>query len=331
MTLTDYNSDRDEFLEINLRYHEGDIKKLEDHPLKETLLKLYKFGKDYIDRYSNSLGLKKTYFFFHTDESNNAFADPRHSSCNVIFIHNGLLISLYNKLFQSGINFRMIDDGKYSFLQDNLSDPLNRFMFEAGIIFTFFHEFAHLIQNKIDITFFNDELIPTNSYDQYRHIKEYDSDLQGCNFVMNFIAQYCEDHSKILKNEVEIANLHWLGLSTIIITMLLLLNRFDKGNPSRDLYIKSKDHPHEAVRIHYMLEHYSFNMKNTFGLNVDLGDALKYTFRFCYEYFYGTDIFMHYFMQISGNRQILNSYTDELDQLSEKEPKMSRHYIDKLI
>jgi hypothetical protein len=329
MTASDYIEARDKYLAIN-SYYESNIDLLDDNPYRDLLLGLFKFCTESIERYSSSFNLKPTYFFYHNSTAPNAFADGRHFSSNVIMINEGLIDNLYRSFNSVNINFSEIDLGKYAYLNSTLKHPLNSLMFEAGMIFIFFHEFAHLIQNQNASTYFIEEVLVSAPYNQYRHIKEYDSDLQGCNFVLNYIQQYCEDNFNIFVNDAERENMFWLGLSSVIITLLLLLNNFEEGEENRDFYLRSRTHPHEAMRVYYILEHYIFVMHSTFKLNVTLSDVNR-SLRFCREYFDGTDYFTHYFDLLEQHVEIMDIYSDELFALAEKTPAMSRHHIHKFL
>jgi hypothetical protein len=201
-------------------------------------------------------------------------------------------------------------------------------MFQSGMIFTFFHEFAHVIQRK-DGNFEMDEYSNEEKpFDQYRHILEYDSDLTGCNFVLGLIDQYIEDHSEFLKTSEDKLNLHWLALSSVIITMLLFLNNFEDGEADRTLYVKEKLHPHPSIRINYMMEHYLFNM-NVYGMPVKIQDGLNNCFRFCNDFFEDKEIFKHYFEQLFDNLDTINAYSTELFDLATETPNLVRHQTEK--
>lgn len=324
--LESYNKDVKEFIS-QTGFPVDQILDIESHPLMEILLKFFNYNKTNIQNYSKAFDLKKTFFLYHSSQTKNAAAQG-YNNCNVIFITNGLFTISHEILCVLNIHFDKIAFSQYQNLNKKNSYSLGKLMFESGMVFTFYHEFAHLVQRKDGNFEMAEHSENKNEFDQYRHILEYDSDLCGCNFVIGLIEQYIYEHPNDFNTMHDKLNLHWLALSSITITMLLFLNDFENSKADRTLYLKDKIHPHPAIRIHYIIQHYVFNMK-VFGKEVAIQDGLNNCFRYCNSFFEGKDIFIHYFEQISENLNAINNYCDELYDIATVTPNLVRHLAEK--
>lgn len=326
MSMENYQNDFKDFTSLT-GFPKNQILDIEFHPLENVLIDFFNYCKTTILRYSKKFDLNQTYFLYHESRNRNAAAKGYHT-CNVIFITNGLFTDLYSRIYLSNIDFDKISFSQFQNLNQNTKDALGLLMFQSGMIFTFHHEFAHLVQRKDGNFEMNEYSNEEKPFNQYNHILEYDSDLNGCNFVLGLIDQYIEDHSNLFKTREDRLNLHWLALSSMIITMLLFLNNFEDSKANRNLYIKEKLHPHASVRISYIMEHYLFNM-NVYGMQVTTQDGLNNCFRFCNDFFENKEIFKHYFEQLSDNLDTINEYCTELFDLATETPNLVRHQLEK--
>ena len=275
--------------------------------------------------YSKQFRVEPTYLFFRNTFEINAGALNR-NNCSLIYISNAFVVKLYDKLVKDRKFIEESSLHEYINIQNKHPHNLNYLMFQCSIIFTFYHEFAHVVQQKKNDYNFNENILNTK-FDFERHILEYDADLNGCQFVSVYIQEFFKNLSKDLKNNENFKLLIYLGISSIIITFILFLTNGFKDKYDKKLeefYTEQNTHPHTYVRINYIIKHYIHVARiNKVDLNQE--DTLKEVSKIIREYFKGTDIFENFANEFSKHIMLINEYEMKLSLASRNKKNLVKY------
>lgn len=123
--------------------------------------------------------------------------------------------------------------------------PINELWHQACVIFTFYHEFGHLIQKRCgsnDAGWMNGEINQNNGYTQLKHLLEFDADVFSALCFATHIFQYIDKwlDGKVIKDYED-----FIGLMGAVLFLYLL--SFSSMN--NKLYFKVYSHPHPIIRI----------------------------------------------------------------------------------
>ena len=299
---------------------QSDVLDYSHQPLENVYEQLFLFCEENIDRFSINFNIQPAYFFYKNTTKVNAGASFRDNSY-VIFMTQGLIVRLNKKL---GRNRQFIQNSKFSELkklQNELTDDLGHLMFQCSMIFIFYHEFAHLVQQKKE-TDFNFE----------RHVCEYDADRAGALFVSMYIQQYYTEQLKEnLKTKDNFNNLMYLGITSIIITFILFsngeLNNEKATLNGLEFYTKETTHPHTFVRLNYILKQYIHTAKSNYA-TIGTQDTLSKVSQISHEFFNDTGAFKNFATNFNQNIDEINKYDMELNLASQKMKNLIRHKID---
>lgn len=297
----------------NTKVLTSDILDLEKNVNKELYLNLFKFCYENLAINSPKFDIEPSYFFFYDKENLVNAGATLNDGRYIMYISSELVIKLNDRLnLKKSIfeNERLTD---YIELSKRLNVSLEYIMFQSSILFTYYHEFAHLVQKKNGNFSLNE--IPENPklFIPEQHILEYDSDLNGCQFVLYHLLDYFENLNHDYKNSKNLKNLLSVGLSSILITFLLFYNReFDENDKYiDDFYLDQKTHPHSLIRISYIIQHYQ-NVALENGIVIEIGDLLKETFLIS-EIFFNSNSFVKNCLDVlDENLDSINFYTGYL-------------------
>ena len=297
----------------NTKVLTSDILDLEKNVNKELYLNLFKFCYENLAINSPKFDIEPSYFFFYDKENSVNAGATLNDGKYIMYISSELVIKLNDRLnLKKSIfeNERLTD---YIELSKRFNVSLEYIMFQSSILFTYYHEFAHLVQKK-DGNFSLNE-IPENPqlFIPEQHILEYDSDLNGCQFVLYHLLDYFENLNHDNKNSKNLKNLLSVGLSSILITFLLFYNReFDKNDKYiDDFYLDQKTHPHSLIRISYIIQHYQ-NVALENGIVIEIGDLLKETFLISAIFFNSNSFVKNCLDLLDENLESINFYTGYL-------------------
>lgn len=286
----------------------------EHHPLANAYDQYFRWCNENLNDYSQQLSLRNCYFFYwDTFEANAGAATNKQNS--FIRFSTGYMTRLSEKLGRERNFFQNSKFTGYHNLQKGIKENLDFLMFQSSTVFTFYHEFAHLVQQQ-NSNFYLSERPRESDFSFHNHVFEYDADLNGAQFVSVLIQQFYTDVlPQEMRTEKNFKRLMYMGISSIVITFLLFLNReFDSKKIKEidtDFYTKAKTHPHTYVRITYVISHYVRNAKAN-GVNMDLQDTLNSIGVLCNEFFTGTDIFTNFMAGMYKHRDEINQYDFEL-------------------
>lgn len=297
----------------NTKVSASDILDLYKNTNKELYLNLFKFCYENLAINSPKFDIEPSYFFFY-DKENFVNAGATLNDGNyIMYISRELVIKLNERLNLKKSIFENERLTNYIELSKRLTVSLEYVMFQSSILFTYYHEFAHLVQKKGRNFALNE--IPENPkiFIPERHILEYDSDLNGCQFVLFHLLDYFENLNHDYKNSENLKNLLSIGLSSILITFLLFYNReFDENDKYiDDFYLEQKTHPLSLIRISYIIQHYQ-NVAQVNGFEIKIRDLLKETFLIS-EIFFNSNSFVKNCLDVlDENLNSINSYISYL-------------------
>ena len=241
-------------------------------PNRDEYLNTFKFYTETL-QHNNYYGVDPSYIFFRNAMDLNARA--KRTSNNIFLI--GINMGTVNWLIDNfKLNETLISDSNIK-LFDKLGPftdtPINNLMFQAGLHFTFYHEFAHLVQNsKYLDSSLEENPSPTISFDIDRHLLEIDADTFSALCLGTHVMQYSEKLFGDKLNQTLIEAMMILFSIPIIFYLLSF-----SGN-KHDLYFKEYTHPHPAIRLTNFLMVFikycndSLNVKDT-GFAANQGDV----------------------------------------------------------
>jgi hypothetical protein len=293
---------------------EENIYDFEKDRLKSFYQRYFDWCIDNLSDYSKTFGIEPSYFYYWDTQEINAEASLIRGKY-IIRFSTAYMEVLHKKLGTKGQFIDRTDWTAFHNLQKVLPNSIEFLMFQASTIFTFYHEFAHLVQFK-DRAFKRSEYPSNGNFTFENHLYEYDSDLNGCQFVSIYIQQF---YNELLPEEYRSLNnykrLMYLGISSIIITRLLFLNgQFFPYPPDivdTSFYTKEKTHPHTYVRAKYMIEHY-VRIAKANGVSIDFADTVSNITIICNEFFKDSDIFKNFINGMQDNFDEISKYIFEL-------------------
>lgn len=269
---------------------------------------------DNINEYCSRFGVEPAFFYFWDTFRINAQAG-KGSDLYLIRFSKPYMDALHQKLGRKGQFFDNTDWVAFKHLQTITPNSLEFLMFQASTIFTYFHEFAHLVQFSGESFLMNEQ--PTDmDFSFEKHVYEYDADLNGCQFVSIYFQQFYEEQlPKHHQNENNFKRLMYIGISSIVITQLLFL--YGKIYPyeieelTTDFYTREKSHPHTLIRVKYIIEHY-VRIAKANGVNIDFKDTTSNVTVICNEFFKDSGIFGDFIKGFQDNFDEINKYTLDL-------------------
>ena len=219
------------------------------------------------------------------------------------------------KLGKKGQFFDKTDWVAFKKLQNITPNSLEFLMFQASTIFTFYHEFAHLVQYKGKVFSINEHSFD-DTYSFEKHVFEYDADLNGCQFVSVYFQQFFQEQiPREHQTENNYKRLMYLGISSIVITQLLFLYGkiypFQPQNLDTDFYTRKKSHPHTLVRAKYIIEHY-VGIAKANGVKIDFGDTTSNITIICNEFFKDSGVFKDFILGFQNHFDEINAYSLDL-------------------
>ena len=273
------------------------------NPIEDIFLTYFEYCTNDLELYSPKFGLENSYFFYWDKEDVNS-GGTYNSGSYIIYVSKEQIIKLNeklneNKFFTNQRLNRYFELSKYF--------DLEYLMFQSSIFFTYYHEFAHLVQKRESK--FDRQISNISQQTSFHHIAEYDSDLNGCQFVCLKIIALCE--SKNI-NSNDAFKLLAVGLSGILITILLFYKKdFKPDSEIEPFNINEGTHPHHIVKISYILEHY-YEIALANNINFRIVDLLKEAFEICSIYFDNQKFFNDYFDLYLDKILQINNYVEKI-------------------
>lgn len=221
MTEVNFSKYKKELIDVGV-FHE-EIYDFNDDPIKIVYQRYFNWCIDNLKDYSVIFGTDPSYFYYWNTNIINAQAGFTNGKYFIRF-SKGYMDALHKKIGIKGQFFGKTDWTAFHKLQESMTVSLEYLMFQSATIFTFYHEYAHLVQMQGKNFQMNEHPEDLN-YSFHNHLCEYDADLNGCQFVYVYIHQYIQENfPKEFQTELNIKRLMYVGISSIVITFLLFLH-----------------------------------------------------------------------------------------------------------
>jgi hypothetical protein len=270
--------------DINLSQEKGIIAKSDifdyrDTPLENLFDNYYKFCREHLDNSLERYNLNPSIILFTNSLIPNAKAQY---SNDTFSIHINL--GLFKKCVGSYLNNKKLDDyltEKYSDLLSDFDNPLTALAFQVSTQFTYYHEFAHLIQfskvrEQLSLQERYDKEVP---YDIEKQSLEINADTLASIAIATHIQQYAIKSfgENISQDKVEL---------TIILICSCLLNYIATFcDDVSEMYFEKHSHPHPFLRLFAInlnilnyLNQSTFFAKN--GIKIKINELFKRTLDF---------------------------------------------------
>ncbi|SHF81872.1 hypothetical protein [Chryseobacterium sp. OV279] len=208
-------------------------------PYSERFDKIHNLFWSILGHESYNYNLKDCYFFFANNFSVNAKA-CRHNNYNLISINSGLVVWLIKNIIENE-KLEEYYKKQYGIFQKIQFYSFEELSFQMNLLFTFYHEFAHLLQQS-DYLELGLEEESKSDFSLYRHALELDADTFSGVFIARHLIQYYEkDFSEF--------GIEYLESITVILgsNLFFYLSSFSGAN--KQLYFKENSHPHPFIRV----------------------------------------------------------------------------------
>lgn len=128
---------------------------LKDNPIKEIYLKLFSFCYDNLKINSPKFGIEPSYFFYYNKDNFINAGATRDNGNYIIMISKDLIKKLHECIYTNNSIFNNDRLTKYVELSKLVKIDFNELLLQSSTLFTYYHEFAHLVQkNDGNFSFF---------------------------------------------------------------------------------------------------------------------------------------------------------------------------------
>lgn len=283
---------------------------------------IYAFFFNLLDKYSEKHQLKPIYFYIDNRRFCSASATFSKGTyfMKISCAYPLMILDKFNRL--SIFDKPTLTSRYKSLVAQNKFNP-NDFLTKCSMTFTFHHEFRHLIQSDGKEFEFSENTLKNFEFD--RHLHEFDADRIGSRMVMDYVFDVYEQFEN--KTNKLLEDLFFVALGSIVITFLLhyfkVMNENEQITISEiddTFYLEENTHPHTLIRLANIIEFYSENIQENYGLNISFVDFFKYPFEIANLYF--TELLgqnsklpnaiYQYFEQFENNLDDINEYNGKL-------------------
>src|ERR1035437_8201724 len=262
----------------------NDIFDYQDAALKDVFEDYFNFCQENLSERCPCYSIQPAKFYFINNTTVNACASHP-NEYYIIGVNSGTMVSL-NGLFKS--HFLML---------------------QGIMLFIFYHELAHLIQKSPTLVLGLSEkhnITDKSIYSIQRHVLEYDADLNGANKLCHHLIDYWKSLENGLKTQARFQELISHGVASVFIYFMFL-------NGDKDIYIKESCHPHNLVRILYIIDCFlhvvndEANLPN--GIKIDKQLTIRETFEISDKLFKASSNDNH----IKNLTQVLDKNGDSIE------------------
>jgi hypothetical protein len=204
--------------------------------------------KSLIEDEINEIEIQPARFFFRNEYAVNAYA-TRGNGYYIIKINRGTVEILAYFFEEKESVFQNDKYEKLNELRKFIDLPPSYIMFQTAMLFTFYHERAHLIQKATisDFSFQESYINISNSaYSLSHHIYEMDADMFASHFCIMHLMQFWNLIEMKDRSTDKLISIFVIGLSSLIVYLILLMRN------DYEIYYKEYDHPHMMVRLAYI-------------------------------------------------------------------------------
>ncbi|MBT1695921.1 hypothetical protein KK083_03470 [Fulvivirgaceae bacterium PWU4] len=229
----------------------SDIFDYESSPIKELYEKYFQFCQENLAEHCNDFNISPAKFYYRPEFGINARAG-RVNGYFVIGVNMGTVHSLYDLFYQKNTIFQSHDLllKNYGGLIEKFDVPVGHFMFQFGILFTYYHERAHLIQTSpLLANWFSEQSGngPHNTFSIERHILEMDADIDAAQHICFHLIEYWKKLNTEDRTEDNIQKILSIGVASIFSYFLLYYKQGIK------IYYRQHTHPHPLIRLSYIV------------------------------------------------------------------------------
>jgi len=246
---------------------------------------------------------------------------------NIIEVNSATMIESYKQLVLENTLFeenKEINEN-YGEVEKLFEISMGYLMYQAAVIFTYFHELAHLIQKPLGKFSSLDEQKHDGIRDHYsmeKHCLEFDADIHAGNLVPAHVLNFWKTNPEEYQTAENVSKLLSVVVSGILNYFMIM------GQCDQDIYYMAGSHPHPVIRAVYITE----KIIRVAEINVDfkldseaiLRESFNITEKFCEHH--NLPNFATQFNKIfRQHRTEISRYIEVLDTESDQFPKLVRN------
>lgn len=252
-----------------------DIFDYTDSRIKLLYEKYFQFCQENLSEKCVEYAIQPAKFYYRSEFGVNARAGLLNGYF-VIGVNMQTIHELYRCFYEQNNIFE--DDERliknYSHLSSKFDVPPGHLMFQLAILFTFYHERAHLIQKSPILALgLSETLGQSIPKDQVilRHILEMDADIDAAQQICFHLFEYWKKLKSEDRTQDNLQKIISLGVASVFSYFLLYFDRSIK------VYYDQYSHPHPLVRITYIVDCFIrvAEMHVPKGFNLDLRTTLR--------------------------------------------------------
>lgn len=252
----------------------ADIFDFRGTPFEHLCDDFYKFCKQHLNDNLENYNIDPSIFIYTGYFDSNAAAQYKNDTFS-IHINVGLIKNCSDNYLQNKSLDEYLEK-QYSDIIKNFDNPITGLAFQVATQFTYYHEFAHLIQfeKKRQTITLQERFIKASTYDKVKQHLETNADTLASIAIASHIQQYIKKSfpDKITQENVEF---------TITILCSCLLNHIANFcDDLPEIYYKEHKHPHPFLRlftanlniINYLNQSDFFKEK---GIDININQVFK--------------------------------------------------------
>jgi hypothetical protein len=294
----------------------SDVFDYEESPIKELYDKYFQFCQENLSEKCKEHAIQPAKFYYRNEYGINARAGMLNGYF-IIGVNMQTIHLLYQFFYVKNDTFESDEHlvGTYSELSTKFDVPAGHLMFQLAILFTFYHERAHLIQKSPNLMLGLSEKLDDSDQREFvigRHILELDADLDAAQEICFHLFDYWKKLKQLDRTENNLQKILSLGIASIFSYFLLYFDR------SMKIYYDQHTHPHPLVRITYIVDCFiDVAQKNApIGFSLDARATLR-------EGFVVSEVFSQNVFQAN----IVQDYADQF----KTEGKNIENYVNELL
>lgn len=248
------------------------------------------------------------------------YAKAKKYNKNYIILFGKELITKLFKWHNSYVDFGKIKGlEEFKLIEDNINFRLATLLEQAILLFTFYHEFAHLIQFASKDAFEREENLSGNcDFKPNEHIEEFDADIFSGFCIATHIFDFIKNY---LKENLEGDKLNEFIAITIGGVMTYILS-LPMCNDECEFYTKKSSHPHNSIRVNNISKIIIDQFKNILiqeGLEMSIDANYIHARSFMImnnllKHFGMTEILENFAFDMENNWSSIQEYIGELHQ-----------------
>lgn len=219
----------------------------------------YEYVQDHLDTQGNQYDRAPAKIFFYNTDKNegiNAYADYN-SGIYLVGINTDLLEFLFQKVL---LEYEKLGKSKsltrYRELGEAVDSSLEQLLFQSILVFIFYHEFGHIIQDEVKslakrVEYFGQS---SRTFDFSDHLAEADADMFAAKMMGELVINFWSGKSNILNRTQSDQNVQdIIDISAIVASAIGYY--FINSQGSGRFYSREETHPHWLVRLFLILDH----------------------------------------------------------------------------